>query len=410
MFKYSKDGVSVLTVQDTRKKKMSGFFPIKIQVVYNRVQRYYSTGMELSIEDWNILPNTKNTKLIAIRSDIKNSYDKVQSAVHKLVEDANFSFDALNSLLGKCVTDTLNAALANKINELFENNQIGSHIYYKDVLTSVEKFAGKNIQITTITVDWLKRYEKYMLNLGRSYTTIGMYSRAIRCIINQARKAGIIKENQYPFGSGRYEIPTGEGRKLALTLHQIKAIVSYTNGSETTEKYRDMWFFSYLCNGINFADMLTLKYSNIRNGEICFLRAKTSRTSKVKKEICAIVTPEIQTIINRWGTKPQLPNNYIFPYLTGKETPMEEKTVIRNVTRLCNKRLKQIGKAVGIDGVSTYTARHSYATVLKRSGANISYISESLGHNDLKTTENYLASFEREEREKNARLLTNFGN
>jgi site-specific recombinase XerD len=87
---------------------------------------------------------------------------------------------------------------------------------------------------------------------------------------------------------------------------------------------------------------------------------------------------------------------------------MEEKNVVRSVTKLCNKRLKCIGKAVGIDGISTYTARHSFATVLKRSGANIAYISENLGHNDLKTTENYLASFEREEREKNARLLTNF--
>jgi len=130
--------------------------------------------------------------------------------------------------------------------------------------------------------------------------------------------------------------------------------------------------------------------------------------SKVKKEVCAIVTPEIQSIIDKWGT-PKNPNNYIFPYLTGKETPMEAKYVVRAITKLCNKRLKKIGKAIGIEGISTYTARHSYATVLKRSGANIAYISESLGHNDLKTTENYLASFEREERVKNASFLTNFG-
>ena len=88
---------------------------------------------------------------------------------------------------------------------------------------------------------------------------------------------------------------------------------------------------------------------------------------------------------------------------------MEAKNVVRAITKLCNKRLKKIGKSIGIEGISTYTARHSYATVLKRSGANIAYISESLGHNDLKTTENYLASFEREEREKNASFLTNFG-
>ncbi|MDR0574385.1 MAG: tyrosine-type recombinase/integrase [Tannerella sp.] len=156
--------------------------------------------------------------------------------------------------------------------------------------------------------------------------------------------------------------------------------------------------------------MLTLKYSNIHNGEISFLRAKTARTSKVKKEVSAIITPEMQAIIDRWGNKEHKPDSYIFGYLSGSETPLEQKDKIQSTVKLCNKRLKKIGKAVGIDEISTYTARHSFATVLKRSGANISYISESLGHNDLKTTENYLASFEREEREKNARLLTNFGN
>lgn len=67
-----------------------------------------------------------------------------------------------------------------------------------------------------------------------------------------------------------------------------------------------------------------------------------------------------------------------------------------------------IGDALGISGISTYTARHLFASVLKRSGVNIAYISESLGRSDLKTTENYLASFKKEERIKNAKLLTNF--
>ena len=52
MYKYSKDGVSVLTVLDKRKQKMNGLFPIKVQVIYNRRQKYYSTGQEVSIKDW----------------------------------------------------------------------------------------------------------------------------------------------------------------------------------------------------------------------------------------------------------------------------------------------------------------------------------------------------------------------
>ena len=95
--------------------------------------------------------------------------------------------------------------------------------------------------------------------------------------MNQARKDGIIKDPQYPFGVGKYTIPNSTSRKMALSIKQIKDFISYKDGSEATEKYRDLWFFPYLCNEINFADMLRLKYSNIVNGEIYFIRSKTAR-------------------------------------------------------------------------------------------------------------------------------------
>jgi integrase len=118
----------------------------------------------------------------------------------------------------------------------------------------------------------------------------------------------------------------------------------------------------------------------------------------------------MEQIIERWGNPDKNPDNYVFPFLTGNETPLEQKKMIQHITRRINKHMKKIGDKLGISGISTYTARHSFASVLKRRGANIAYISDSLGHSDLKTTENYLASFEKEERIKNAALLTNFGN
>ncbi len=116
----------------------------------------------------------------------------------------------------------------------------------------------------------------------------------------------------------------------------------------------------------------------------------------------------MQAIIDKWGNQNKQPDNFIFPFLKGEETPTDERRIIKNITHLINDKMKKIGEALGIGNISTYTARHSYASVLKRSGANIAFISESLGHNDLKTTENYLASFEQEERAKNATLLTKF--
>ncbi len=217
----------------------------------------------------------------------------------------------------------------------------------------------------------------------------------------------MIREAQYPFGKDRYEIQEGEGRKMALTLVQIGRLARYEDGSDATAKYRDYWLFLYLCNGINVADFVRLKFRDIVNGEICFVRQKTERTTRTRKEIRVIVTDRMQTIIDRWGNPPA-PDRFIFPVLDGSEDAMRRKMKTQFLTREINKRMKAVGEQLGIGPISTYTARHSFATVLKRAGANIAYISESLGHSDLKTTENYLASFEREEREKNAQILTKF--
>ena len=409
MYKYSKDGVSVLTILDTRRPKQNGLFPVKVQVIYNRIQKYYATGKELSPEDWAILLTTKSKKLLLIKDDIESSFDKIKEIVKKLSDSSGFSYEALNVQLGNGAINTVNEAIQIKIENLKNESRIGTKIFYECTLNSFIGFAGNNIMLESITVSWLKRYERYMLDAGKSYTTIGMYIRGLRTVINDAVKAGLIQSSFYPFGKGKYEIPFGEGRKLALTLQQIKEVISFSDGLEATEHYRDLWFFSYLCNGINIIDLLKLKFENIENGELCFYRTKTINTSKKKTKIQVIITSEMKQILTKWGNTDKSSNSYVFPFLKGNETPEDLKRITADVTKRINHKMAYISKELNLPHISTYTARHSFATVLKRSGANIAYISESLGHNDLKTTENYLASFEREEREKNARLLTNFG-
>ena len=407
MFKYTKDRVSVLTVLDTRKAKADGAFPVKVQVCYNRMQKYYSTGKSMSVEEWDKLPNTKNRNLINIRESIENSFDIVKGVVEELVSNAEFSYDSLNSRLKRATNDTLKTGFLAKIADLREENRIGSMLYYENILKGVERFGGDKARIDCITVDWLKRYEKFLLSENKNRTTIGMHMRGIRVILNDALRSGNIKNSQYPFGRGKFEIQAGEGRKMALTLEQIGQIAHYEDGSNATAKYRDYWLFLYFCNGINVADFVKLKYKDIVDSEICFIRQKTERTTKILKEIRAILTQPMQEIINKWGNAYN-PNNYIFPILDGKEDALKLKKKTTYLTRAINKRMAEIGTQLGLGNISTYTARHSFATILKRSGANIAFISESLGHNDLKTTENYLSSFEKEERQKNADLLTKF--
>ena len=407
-FNYSKDGITVAAILDTTHQKKTGTYPVKIRVTYRRKRQYYPTGKDLTPEQWATMPTARNRELRAIRESIANSFDIIRQNVDELAFAAGFSFDALDSRLKAGFTDTLNTAFQAKINDLRTNSRPGNMLVYDNVLKGIERFRGAKIPFDAITVDWLRKYEKFLIEEEKTASTISIHFRTIRAILNDARRAGIIKDSQYPFGKGRFEIQAGEGRKMALTLEQIGRIARYEDGSQATAKYRDYWLFLYLCNGINMADFVKLRYRDIVNGEIRFVRQKTAHTTNTRKEIRVVISEPMQAIINRWGNKDRQPDSFIFPVLSGTETALEQKHKTQYLTRAINRRMAAIGKALGIEHISTYTARHSFATVLKRSGANIAYISESLGHQDLKTTENYLASFEREEREKNAELLTKF--
>ena len=404
---YSKDGITVAPMLDTTHPKKSGRCPVKIRVTYNRVRYYYPTGKDLTPEEWEMLPTTKARALVAVRKDIESSYQIVRAAVEELAASGGFSLDTLNNRLKGAAVDTVNTMFRAKIEELKKVGRVGSMLVYDNVLKGLERFAGAHIRFKAVTVSWLGRYADFLRKEGKTQTTIAIHLRHLRAILNEAKRLGSIKDAQYPFGRGRYEIQAGEGRKLALTLEQIGQIANYEDGTEATAKYRDYWLFLYLCNGINVADFVKLRYRDIVNGEICFVRQKTERTTKTRKEIRVVVTARMQAIINRWGN-PFRSDNFIFPILDGQEDAMRRKMKTLYITRAINKRMKEVGEQLGIGNISTYTARHSFATVLKRAGTNIAYISESLGHQDLRTTENYLASFEREERIKNAELLTKF--
>ena len=350
MFNFSQDGITIASMVDTRKSNKDKEYSIKIRVTYRRERKYFSTGKTIDKKGWDTLPNTRSRTAAETREAIQQSFDSVKRVVVGLIKEGTFSFDLLDLRIGRSASGTLNLALESKIAELINESRAGTQIYYQNVLSSVERFKGKSIKFHSINVDWLKKYERWLLEAGLSYSTIGMYMRGIRHMVNIAVRDGSIKPNDYPFGPGKYIIPTGEGRKIALTMADIKKVMSYTDGSETTERYRDLWFLSYLLNGINVGDLIRLKDSNIWNGEIRWYRAKTIRTSNQKKEVIAVVTPEVSRIIDRWGVPGRRRDDYIFPYLYGRDTAMKEKQTILDLVKRMNKKLKEIADALEIPG------------------------------------------------------------
>jgi integrase len=404
MEKFSLQGVTISIVYDTRRTKEDLTFPVKIRVTHLRDSFYYSSGINLTEDEWKILPTTKKKSLIDTRELIQLAFDKVKHHVIELTQNEGFSFAGLNIRLKSGKQNSVISEFISKIDMLEKEGRPGTASAYRCAKNSIEKFTKVNLKFSDITVDWLKRYEKHMIADERSMATVAIYMRAIRAILNDNK--GFITPAQYPFGRGKYEIKKGSGRKMALTLSQINEILKIKLPTPEARKYRDLWYFSFLCNGINVNDMLRLKYSNIENGEILFARGKTVRTNPNQKEIRATLLPEMDAIIIKYGNPDKSSDNYIFPFLTEGMTPVEIRVRVQDVTRRINLRMKKIGEALGYGSISTYNARHSYASILKHNNVNISFISESLGHSDLKTTETYLASFDNVARAKIASILT----
>jgi len=380
----------------------------KIRVTHRRTRKYFGTGRFLTKENWEkLLFGSKEREVKEVKRSIVNSFDLVRQAVEELSFGGSLSFGRLNNKLRVSSSDTVNAAFRAKIAELEENGQIGNMMVYDNALKGIERFGSTNLGFDRITESWLRNYERFLKSEEKSTTTISIHMRCIRAIFKRAIHEEVVKPDAFPFGRDGFIIQSGKGRKMALSLEQVGMVARFDNGLQAPKKYRDYWMFLYLCNGLNVADFVKLRYSDIVNGEIFFIRAKTQRTSKEVKEIRVVITEPVQRIIDEYGNEPA-PNNYIFPILTGKETPLYVKQKTKYLTRAINKHMAIIGKELGIGAISTYTARHTFATVLKRWGSSIAYISEALGHADLRTTENYLDSFERVERVKNAELLIKF--
>ncbi len=230
------------------------------------------------------MKNAKSKSLVEIRDQIENSYNIVRSHVFELQSKDKFSFDNLKRSLLHYSGEFINIILEQKIAELKKNKQIGTMETYQNTLANIKKYGGNNIPIESITIDWLKVYEEFLLN-GRSVATVSMNMRNIRAIMNIAKKAGIIKADQYPFGKEKYEIKKAVGRKKALNAKQIKNISNFSCDNQILMMYKDLWMFIYFCNGINIADLLCLKFSNIIDGEICFIRKKQNELPKPLKKL-----------------------------------------------------------------------------------------------------------------------------
>lgn len=391
---------------DSNRPKKNGLCSVKIKITYNRKRKYFSTGIDLIDKEFETVFYGK--RRTEAQKEIKRRVEYLENKANDIIDLLRvFSFDAFEDkfLDQRNTADSVSFGFDKYITNLKLENRIGTAVSYECAKNSLIKFK-KDLTFAEITPAFLKKYEKWMLENNNSISTVGIYLRSLRAVYNLQN----IDKSVYPFGKDKkkYTIPTSKNIKKALTIEEIGKIYNHDVEEGTTkEMAKDYWLFLYLCNGMNVKDLCLLKWSNIENDMIFYQRAKTARNQREAKKIVIALKAESKEILNKWGCPSINNDEYIFPHLNDEMSETKKRSTYQQLTKTINKYMKEIAKEVGINkDITTYYARHSFATVLKRSGANVQMISDLLGHSNIGVTESYLASFENEQIQEKTDSLT----
>jgi integrase/recombinase XerD len=276
------------------------------------------------------------------------------------------------------------------VNDLRQSKNYGNALFYEYAISALKTYAGRDvIQFSEVDYDFLKRLEGKMLGKGLSVNGVAMYMRTIRAIYNRAIREKFIDRSNYPYEHYKINIQATTKRNINKT--DIQAMMAMEIGQDSPLWHsRNYFLLCFNLIGISFADMLTLKRTDIINGRVMYRRKKTHKLYSIK------LTAKAKELINLYSSQDRI---YILPAIPENVTELsQERKYIQQAIKTTNKYLKRIGAELKVAiPLTTYVARHSWATIAKKLGYSKDLIAEALGHEfGNKVTGIYLDNFDQE--------------
>lgn len=367
--------------------------PLMLRITKDRKLKYSSIGISLDPIYWDFQKNRPKRNCphkSQIERVISAKISEYREQILELkAENKDFTAASLAEKVKSPVkTKTVGSLLLAQIKHLKGQKRTGYAMSHLEVYNSLVKFNGHlDIFFSDIDITWLKRYETWLRSGGSAENTIGKRFRTLRAVFNVAIEQKNIKAEYYPFKAYKVSKLHQATAKRAISKGDINRVIEYATDNRYTRLAIDLFTFSYFMGGINFVDMSYLTASDLVDGRLIYTRKKTGKLIQLPLQ------PKASEIIQSYAASG---NRYIFPILSNiHKSEQSQRNRIHKVITKVNKRLKEIGQELGIPiDLTTYVARHSFATVLKRSGVSTSIICESLGHSSEKVTQIYLDSFE----------------
>lgn len=395
--------VTISVICFKSKTLANGEHPLMLRITQDRKRVMKSLGISVNPKHWDFIkgepkPKCPNRELIqSIILKVKSEYQT--KIIEKISKEEEFTATSLLSENKSNIkAQTVEEFYLSLIEDLKQKGRIGNSYAYLNSYNTLRNFnKGKKLNYTFSHIDVLfcKKFEDWMRSKGNKDTTLSYQFRTLRAAYNKAIEAKIVAREKNPFIEYKLSHFNTKTIKRALSKNDILKIINAdcTNQSKLRQLTHDLFSFSYLCGGISFVDIANLTRQNIVEDRLIYQRQKTHGN------INLLLSKEASTIIAKYSTYQQ-EAEYLFPILHCKRhiTPMQKSNRVHKICHQVNTELRAFAQELGITAeVTTYVARHSFATILKKSGVNIGIISQALGHQDIKTTQIYLSKFDNEQ-------------
>lgn len=370
--------------------------PLMVRVCKDRKRKYISLGISVNPAYWDFNRNAPKPQCPNKEYIDSLIAQKVQEYSAQIIElksmDRDFTATSLVEKVSKPnKVKTVGEVFVEQMNLLKQAQKLSYMLSIQQTYNSLLEFNKHlNIYFVDIDVSWLKRYEAWLRKQGLASNTIKGKFVDIRTMYNIAIDENIVKVEHYPFRKFKIAKLQQETAKRAISKEDITRIIEYKTDNPLVQFAIDIFTFSYIMGGINFVDISTLTKDNMMDNRLVYIRHKTKKLIQLPLQDKAI------ELIEKYHDDG---NPYLFPILKAyHKTEQQKFNRVHKIISNVNNRLKKIGKELDIPvTLTTYVARHSHATVLKKAGVATSIISESLGHSSEKITQVYLDSFGNEQ-------------
>lgn len=368
---------------DCRGRAKDGKGSIVITIYHNRTTAMVPTGIRVKPNEWDGNHVVRVVGSDAINAKLAGKKSNLDKAIAYLSIDSD-RFDSMTApQIKKAVAEKKITKPIHLVSDLFNEYltldlKEGTKEIYRTTLSKVLSFGGKVLKMEDINLKWLHQFERYLAKT-QGVNGRAIYLRALRAVCNYALHTKVISD--YPFEN--FSIKQEPTRKRSVSVDLFMKFINYP-APDNLARYRDYFLLMFYLIGINSKDLLLARNDNLVNGRLEYVREKTHKKYSIKIE------PEAERLLERYKGQ-----NYLLE-------AMDTCKHYKNFTHMMNDGLKQIGEVKWemvpapddlfgtpklikiitpiIPEISTYYARHCWATFAHEAGIPLDIISQALGH------------------------------